>query len=99
MKMPLRVKDVDPGVAASALQELTSLGHLLCFVSDACRNGGALMISDRTAAGTRLVKDLVPGWGGSMPMSLRQQRTGRKAGNAADLGQHLRTGGQAPAAP
>jgi hypothetical protein len=25
------------------------------------------MVSDGTAAGTRLVKDLVPGWGGSMP--------------------------------
>jgi ELWxxDGT repeat protein len=50
--------------------ELTRAGELLYFRAETPANGAELFATDGTVAGTRLVKDIVPGASGSNPTGL-----------------------------
>jgi ELWxxDGT repeat protein len=56
-----------PGVAR--LRQLTAVGTKLYFAADDGAHGAELWVSDGTAAGTKLVRDINPG-GGSAPTDL-----------------------------
>jgi ELWxxDGT repeat protein len=62
-----RVKDILPGYASSEPYYLTDLGGVALFRANDGATGIELWRSDGTAAGTRLVKDIVPGPAGSLP--------------------------------
>jgi ELWxxDGT repeat protein len=56
--------------STTALGNLVELGGRLVFTHDDGRSGAELYVSDGTEAGTRLLKDILPGSGGSSPASL-----------------------------
>lgn len=61
-----------PGdVYPSSVEELTPIGSQLFFAASDAAHGSELWVSDGTTGGTRLVKDIVPGPGGSAPYSLQ----------------------------
>ena len=65
------VKDIDPTTSvwsvATAPKQLTAVGDLVYFSADDGIHGEELWVSDGTTAGTRMVEDLNPGPGGSLP--------------------------------
>ena len=72
------VKDIRPGPAGSKpglggdrLTEMVTVNNTLYFVANDGTNGYELWKSDGTAAGTVIVKDIVPGSGNSYPSNLR----------------------------
>ena len=68
------VKDINPGITdsyfppfeprvdSSIPQELTAVGDLIYFTADDGENGRELWVSDGTTEGTKLVKDINPGF-------------------------------------
>ncbi|MEB3317860.1 MAG: ELWxxDGT repeat protein [Cyanobacteriota bacterium] len=64
MPKPFQIKAIWPS------SELVTLGGRLYFFANDSSTGKELWVSNGTDAGTRLVKDLVPGWESGMPMSL-----------------------------
>lgn len=67
------VLDIHPGTGSSEPHELTAVEDRLFFVAHDADSGGTgdeLYVSDGTTAGTRLVRDIYPGWvdgcGGSL---------------------------------
>jgi ELWxxDGT repeat protein len=68
------VRDINIGANSSSPRNLISYNGLLFFVADDGKNGYELWSSNGTAAGTRLVKDVLPGsstnyWGDVEPNS------------------------------
>lgn len=63
------VKDINPA-GGSAPRYLTHVDGTLFFAADDGTHGGELWSSNRTEAGTRLVKDIVPGFAPSEPRHL-----------------------------
>lgn len=57
------VKDVRDGAESSEPTDLTMVGDRLFFIADDGVHGHELWVSDGTAAGTHLVKDILPGTG------------------------------------
>ncbi|MCA8968876.1 MAG: hypothetical protein KDC95_03805 [Planctomycetes bacterium] len=65
------VKDINPGLASSGVDSLTSYTDTsVCFTADDGVHGVELWITDATPAGTKLVKDIRPGAEGSRPSNL-----------------------------
>ncbi|HJZ50149.1 MAG TPA: ELWxxDGT repeat protein, partial [Roseiflexaceae bacterium] len=68
------VKDISPGASSGfgffAAPDLTDVNGTLYFVADDGLKGAELWKSDGTAAGTVLVKDIVPGSGSAFPSQL-----------------------------
>jgi ELWxxDGT repeat protein len=60
------VKDIAPGEGWSQPSGLTDVGGTLYFVADDGMHGDELWRSDGTGAGTVMVKDIWPGWQGSI---------------------------------
>lgn len=69
MSQPYRVKNIAPS-SGSYPQNLTALGNQLFFFADDGSSGEELWVSNGSSAGTRLVKDLIPGWQGGSPTDL-----------------------------
>ena len=68
---PVKEFPARPSPAASiAVAELTRVDTRLFFVAGDEAHGGELWVSDGTSGGTRLVKDLTPGRGDSLPYNL-----------------------------
>ena len=61
--------DLNTGPLPAAARDFTNVGDLTFFVADDGVHGQELFVTDRTAAGTRLVRDLVPGPDPSHPIS------------------------------
>ncbi|KFE71815.1 ELWxxDGT repeat protein [Hyalangium minutum] len=69
------VKDIRPGAEGSNLQDLTQVGDQVFFSADNGVNGQELWVSDGTAAGTHLVKDILPGGDSAIdPSPFRDER-------------------------
>ena len=70
------VKDIRVGSAGSVPGPITAVGGKVCFTasdgtdSSLGQTGTELWVSDGTAAGTVLVKDIAPGISGSAPANL-----------------------------
>lgn len=65
------IKDIDPTPYQSSIpRSLVDLGGVVYFNADDGTNGRELWRSDGTAAGTRMVRDIVPGPIGSHPIHL-----------------------------
>lgn len=59
---PVLLKDINPSATASSLPaELTSLGARVVFTADDGVRGRELWVTDGTATGTVLLKELIPG--------------------------------------
>lgn len=70
-KEPQLLLDINPTVAiGSSPANLTPLGNVVYFTANDGAHGAELWISDGTAAGTTLVKDINPGSAGSNPSNL-----------------------------
>jgi ELWxxDGT repeat protein len=63
------VQDINPATAGSWPESLTAVGDRVFFTAEVPATGRELYVSDGTPAGTRLVKDIRPGSGGSIPIS------------------------------
>lgn len=61
MSSPYRVKDIRPGALGSFPDDLTAFANRLFFFADDGSSGKELWVSNGSSAGTRLVKDLIPG--------------------------------------
>jgi ELWxxDGT repeat protein len=57
------VLDINPGGNSSFPQQFHAVGHLVVFAATTDATGTELWVTDGTAAGTRLVKDILPGPG------------------------------------
>ncbi|MFY0564954.1 ELWxxDGT repeat protein [Archangium lansingense] len=68
---PVKEFPARPSSAASiVVDELTRVDTRLFFVADDEVHGGELWVSDGTSGGTRLVKDITPGEGDTLPYNL-----------------------------
>ena len=56
-----RIKDIQPGAGMSEPAGFTAMGGKLYFVADDGVHGRELWVTDGTSAGTKLVKDILPG--------------------------------------
>lgn len=67
------VKDINPTShhLTQGPAGLVAIGSRIFFSNYDANNGRELWVSDGTAAGTRLVRDIVPGWVGSGPGNLK----------------------------
>lgn len=63
---------VDPNIGIPALDNTVAVDGKQFFIFDDETNGEELWVSDGTAAGTRLVKDINPGSGSSYPHNLTE---------------------------
>jgi len=68
------VREIQPGLAAPHLAELTGIGDRLYFQAGEDMNGPELWMSDGTEAGTVMVQDICPGTRGSNPRHLTSHR-------------------------
>ena len=81
------VADIHPG-AGSGPQSLTAAGDRVYFSATDGTHGRELWVTDGSASGTRLVRDIRPGSAGSAPRSLT--RVGPRLYFSADDGSHGR---------
>ena len=78
LRAVLEVSLAEHGARADgfALRSFTAAGERLFFVADDAVHGAELWVSDGTAAGTRMVRDLRPGPAGSSPVWLTAHGAG-----------------------
>ena len=69
------VKDIGPGLNTDGPHGLTSANGMLFFIADDGDHGSELWVSNGTAAGTAMVKDIVPGSTSGLPNDANIQLT------------------------
>ena len=68
------VKDINPGPGSSYIYGITAVNGILYFRADDGVHGAELWRSDGTARGTRMVKDINPGWPTRLSRRLHQRQ-------------------------
>lgn len=76
LPQPYLVKDINTRTLRSDPFGFTGVNGILYFAADDGIHGRELWRSDGTAAGTWLVKDMLPGWQGSLPEQIQADQQG-----------------------